>query len=84
MRMEYNSKNIIIVKDSQASIAAMKSIKTTEQIVLNCCSLFIKLADHNVVKLISVLGHAGKEGNERADELAKKRCIFPSCKASAR
>ena len=67
-----SGKNIAICSDSQASLKALAKDEIKSKIVFECSSKLKELASKNKVTLIWVPGHHGKEGNEKADELAKK------------
>jgi ribonuclease HI len=63
---------IHILSDSQAALGAISSQEVTSKLVWECLEELRTLADRNRVKLIWVPGHQGIEGNEKADELAKR------------
>lgn len=66
-------KNIVFLTDSQAAITALKSFKTTSKVVLYCRSLLIKMAEHNVVKVLSMGGKPCRYRRKRKrDELARE------------
>jgi ribonuclease HI len=67
--MDYKSRNIYILSDSQAPIKALD--KYTSKLVWDCHQSLIQLARHNTVQLIWVPGHESTAGNETADLLAR-------------
>ena len=71
VNMQHSGKSIHIFTDSQAAIKAIEAYKTKSKVVWECKQLLNQLSGKNKVKLIWVPGHAGIEGNERADELAR-------------
>lgn len=77
LRMKYEGRNILIFTDSQAAIKALNSYKVKSKQVWHCLSLLTKLGQRNDVILTWVPGHSGIEGNEKADELARKGSETP-------
>ena len=71
-RGDLRGKHIHIASDSQAALKALKSSTMTSKLVYDCLNLIKQLATRCTVTLVWVPGHMGIEGNEIADELAKK------------
>ena len=69
-------KIIYIFTDNEAVILALEAYHTTSELVWECKQLLLRLGSTNNVTLAWVPGHSGVEGNELADELAKKRGEF--------
>jgi len=65
-------RQIHILSDSQAALRAISSQKVTSRLVWDCIEELKTLAERNNVRLTWVPGHQGIEGNEKADELAKR------------
>ena len=70
--MACDGKTIFIFTDNQAAILPLESYHTTSKLVWECKQLLLRLGSTNNVTLAWVPGHSGVEGNELADELAKK------------
>jgi ribonuclease HI len=68
----YHGKTIDICSDSQASLKTISSVQFKSKLVLECRKLLMSLAETNTVTLIWVPGHTNVQGNENADELARK------------
>ena len=64
--------HIAIFSDSQAALKALQSWTFKSRQVLECYETLQKLSTRNKVTLYWVPGHKGIEGNEKADELARK------------
>lgn len=71
-RSDLRRKHIYIISDSQSALQALESFMITSALVLECLTILKELAKRNRVTLMWVPGHEGIEGNEMADELAKK------------
>ncbi|KAJ8912451.1 hypothetical protein NQ315_002817, partial [Exocentrus adspersus] len=61
------------VTDSQAALHALKSLRITSQVVLECTNSLAELGQRNKVRLVWVPGHSGVAGNEEADVLVLNR-----------
>ena len=70
-------KNLYILSDSQAALKSLKRPVQTSKIVLECREELQELARYNKLTLMWVPGHRGVEGNEKADELARKGSATP-------
>jgi hypothetical protein len=70
--MAVTGHRVIIYSDSQASLKALNSSCIRSRIVAECIDELNKVADWNSVSLHWIRGHAGTEGNEIADELARE------------
>jgi ribonuclease HI len=73
----YKSWNIYILSDSQAAIKALNNFQINSKLVWDCHQSLMRLAQHNRVQLIWVLGHMGIDGNEMADRLARQGSSRP-------
>lgn len=69
---DVSGKDISIYIDSQAAIRAVGSFNIKSRIVKSCREFLKKLASQNNVRLCWIPSHQGYEGNEMADELAKR------------
>lgn len=68
----YKDKNLLILSDSQAALKALDSHQYNSKLVWDCLQTLQTLSQRNSVVLGWVPGHQGIEGNERADQLAKR------------
>jgi ribonuclease HI len=75
IRRCYRERNIYVLSDSQAAIKALHKCRINSKLVWDC--ILVTLVDHNKVQLIWVPGHEGIEGNESADQLAKRGSLHP-------
>lgn len=72
LRRGYKGRPITMFTDSQAAIKALETPITYSKLVKNCKDCLNRLARVNQVTISWVPGHEGIEGNEIADQLAKK------------
>jgi ribonuclease HI len=70
-------KNIRICSDSQAALRALMNNKICSKTVWDCLQVLQCIGQSNWVTLRWVPGHCGIEGNEHADELAKRGISLP-------
>ncbi|KAJ8981752.1 hypothetical protein NQ317_004932 [Molorchus minor] len=73
----YVNRRINIFSDSQAALKALTNPKVTSRLVWECQKELENLADHNRVTLLWEPGHSKIQGNEKADELARKGSSTP-------
>ena len=69
--------NIYILSDSQTAIKARNNFQTDSTPVWDCHQSLLKLAEHNRVQLVWVLGDIGIAGNAVADQLAREGSSHP-------
>jgi ribonuclease HI len=80
------NRNVCVQCDSQAMIKALDRYQINSKLLWGCCQSLMKLAEHNRVQVIWVLGH---RGNGIADQLARLgyECLLigpePACGISA-
>jgi ribonuclease HI len=60
------------VENINTGFKALNKYHSNSKLVSSCLQSVMELADHNRVQLIWVPGHKGIEGNEIANQLAKK------------
>ena len=70
-------KHFTIHSDSQAAILALADPMTKSRLVEECKTALNQLGSLNTVILTWIPGHAGLEGNEAADKLARKGSSSP-------
>ena len=66
----YTGINIYILSTSQTVTKASDSFQINSKLVCNCHQSLVKLAEHNRIQLVWVLGHVGIDGNEIAYRLS--------------
>jgi hypothetical protein len=76
-RKGYTGRNICILSYSQTVIKALDSFQINSKLVWDCYHSLVKLAEHNRIILVCVLGHMGINGNEIAGELARQGSLHP-------
>ena len=69
---KYNQEEINIWVDSQAAIKALNKTVVRHKTVKECIESLNTLAGSNIVRVRWIKAHIGYEGNETADELAKR------------
>jgi ribonuclease HI len=62
---------------SQATFKAPDNYQINPKLVWDCYQFLAKLAEHNTVQLIWVLGRMGTEGNETAGQFARLGSEYP-------
>lgn len=77
LERQFKNKEIAILSDSQAALRAISSTKINSRLVWECVEKLNRLSRQNKVNLYWIPGHAGIEGNEHADELAKQGASTP-------
>jgi ribonuclease HI len=73
----YISRNIYILSDSRAAIKALDIFQISSKLVWDCHQSLVKLAEHNRLQLVWVLGHMRIDRNEIADQLARQGSSHP-------
>ncbi|XP_054287676.1 uncharacterized protein LOC129003409 [Macrosteles quadrilineatus] len=63
-------RGVLILSDSQAALKAIDACVVESKVVQSCRNTLKALSEHNRIQLAWIPGHAGHEGNERADVLA--------------
>jgi ribonuclease HI len=77
IRNQHRSERYVsICSDSQAALNALKAVRTTSPMVLQCQRVLNDISSRHVVGLYWVPGHAGIGGNEIADEFAREGSTF--------
>jgi ribonuclease HI len=64
-------KHVSICSDSLAALKALGAVRTTSPLVRHCHEALNDISTRHAVGLYWVPGHAGVEGNETADRLAR-------------
>ena len=64
----------LIVK---VAIKVLNNFQINSKLVWECQKSLVKLSEHNMVQLILVPGNTGIDGNETADQLARKGSSYP-------
>jgi len=72
LKQNIKDKDIHIYSDSQAVLKALIKHKTTSKTIQECIDKLKEVGQFNKIELIWIPGHEGFEGNEKADELARK------------
>ena len=70
-------KKVIIFKDNQALIHALKAIRSRSKLVIDCVNTFNVIGKKNHVLLVWVPNHARIESNGEADSLTKSAVGVP-------
>jgi ribonuclease HI len=65
-----------ILSDSQAVIKVLDNCKINLKLVWDCHQSLMVLAECNNVQLLWMLGHKGTEGDENADQLARRGLLY--------
>jgi ribonuclease HI len=68
---DYKNRNIYILSHSQAAVKTFDNYQINSKVVWDCHQSFVKLAEHNIVKLVGLPDDEGIERNETAYQLAK-------------
>lgn len=79
IRDKTDNKIILILSDSQAVLKSLENPRCNKQSILECKEMLNQLSLCNEVKLRWVPGHAGHDGNELADELARQGSLSKFC-----
>lgn len=72
LELREHNKNVIIYSDSQAALKALNRPCTTSALVKECKLSLNRLSQKRRITIAWTPGHQGIEGNEIADELARK------------
>jgi ribonuclease HI len=73
----YFKRNIYILSNSQAVIKALDNCRIHSRLIWDYHQSLMTLAESNKVHFLWVPGHKGIEGNEIADQLARKGSLHP-------
>lgn len=72
LERKLQSQRIAILSDSQAALKALTSFEIDSNLVWNCLERLNLIGNTNRLTLMWIPGHSGFDGNEKADELARK------------
>jgi ribonuclease HI len=75
--MDYKGRNMYVLSNNQAAIKVLYNFQINSKLVWDGHNSLVKLAEHNRVQLIWVLGHMGIDGNETSDQLAREDSYHP-------
>ena len=73
----YKGRDTYILFDSQVAIKALKNFEISYKLVCDCYHSLVKLAEYDKIQLIWIPGHTGIDGNEMADQLARRGSSCP-------
>jgi ribonuclease HI len=81
LERDYKNQKILICSDSKAALGALTNWTIESKLVLECRNLLKSVCTSNELTLVWVPGHSQIEGNEIADELARKgsSCLPIGC-----
>ncbi|XP_063907955.1 uncharacterized protein LOC135126085 isoform X1 [Zophobas morio] len=74
---EIGNKSIRILTDSKSALLALDSCMVRSGLVWECRQTLKYVTQRNSVELCWIKRHSGNEGNERADEMAKRAARMP-------